>query len=53
MVDKTELEKVLVSPKPKSVWDLKRGDECFYMFGGGTGRGGSYEFVEKGLNDEL
>ena len=34
-IDFTEIEELLVKPKPKSVWDLKRGDECFYMFGDG------------------
>ena len=30
-VDENELEKILVIPKPKSVWDLKDGDEYHYL----------------------
>lgn len=34
-IDEKEIEKVLVKPKAKSVWDLKKGDICFYMYGDG------------------
>lgn len=30
-VDENELEKILVRPKPKNVWDLKDGDEYHYL----------------------
>lgn len=32
LIDEKELEKILVKPKPKTVWDLECGDTYFCLY---------------------
>lgn len=36
LVDEDKLKELLVEPKPKTVYDLKKGDGYFYLFNTGT-----------------